>query len=77
VTAPAHIIDIDRIVLEGPGRFDDARTREMLEARVREALRHSGAAAAPEVAGRMPAVVSEIARTVTSATRPRGDGHGA
>lgn len=70
----AHIIEIERLVLNGVNQRDAAKTQTLVEAEVRRALQGLGLPAARALAGREAAVAAEVASSVSRSLRGGTEG---
>ncbi len=65
----AHIIEIERLVLDGVSPRDFAKVRPLVEAEVQRALQGLAPPAARALAGRGDAVAAEVASAVSHSLR--------
>lgn len=65
----AHIIEIERLVLNGVNQHDAAKARRLVEAEVRRALQGLALPASLALAGREDAVAAEVASSVSRSLR--------
>ena len=61
----AHIIEIERLVLNGVNQRDFAKARPLIEAEVRRVLQGLALPASRALAGREGAVAAEVASSVS------------
>ena len=69
----AHIIDIDRIVLDGVGHLRPGEVRRLIEREVCRALRRADTSALREIAANERNVAEAVAESVQNATLTGGD----
>ena len=65
----AHVIEIERLVLDGVNPSDVRKTRRLIEAEVRRALQGLALPVSRALAGREDAVAAEVAGSVSQSLK--------